>query len=71
MCGGVDVPSASCSWGDISVLFLGLETLTAEAPPDQELLIVSLLRALRDFNFPINCISLNNGFLRDHRLVCA
>ena len=37
--------------GDVSVLFLGLETLRAEALPDQELLIVSLLWALKDFGF--------------------
>ena len=49
--GSMDVPSAFGSYGDISEVFLGSETLRAEAPPDPELLTVSVLWALTDFGF--------------------
>ena len=44
-------PSASGFHGDVSELVLGLVTLRAEGPPDQEHLPVPLLWALTDFGF--------------------
>lgn len=48
--------------GGTPVLFLGWVALRAGASPDQELLVVSLLWALADFGFDMNCILLRMAF---------